>query len=123
MPEQDLIDVRVLVDGQPLEEHRESEATEEGIQRIRYVEVKAGQEFAIQICWKTGFDLNWAEALSYIFWVDKLPFCAYVQEERKDIHHRRGTLIKDVSETGRMVSLKNEIAGEWERFPYTFGVL
>lgn len=72
---------------------------------------------------EAGYDLKRADALSYSSWVDNLPFCAYGQYEKVDIDPRRGTLVDDVSKTRQMVSFRNELTGEWERCPYSFGVL
>jgi hypothetical protein len=58
MPEQDLIDVRFIVDGQPLQEYCEPEASDEGTERLRYVEITAGQEFSVQVTWSAGFTLQ-----------------------------------------------------------------
>jgi hypothetical protein len=123
MPEQDLIDVRVLVDGQPLQEYREPEATDEGPDRVRYVEVKAGQEFGIQITWKAGFDLKWTDALAYRLYVDDHNFFSYGAKEKRSIPHRRGTLVNDVLQVDESISFKNDVTGEWGICAYAFGVL
>jgi hypothetical protein len=123
MPAQDLIDVRIIVDGQPLQEYMEPEAIDEGSKRVRYVEVKAGQEFAVQVTWKAGFDFMWTEALTCRLWIDDLDFCTGDELEKRNIRHRHGKLLCDVSKITKVLMLKNDITAEWESCPYTFGVL
>ena len=123
MPAQDLIDVRINVDGKPLQEYMEPEATGEGNKRVRYVEVKAGQEFSVQITWKAGFELMWTEALTVEVCIDDINFKIWKALEKKDIQHRRGRLLHDEYMFMQSVHLKNDITGTWERCPYTFGVL
>lgn len=69
MPEQDLIDVRVLVDDQPLQVYREPETTDEGTDRVICIEITAGQEFGVQVTWSVGFNLHWADALYCKMWL------------------------------------------------------
>jgi hypothetical protein len=47
MPEQDLVGVRVMVNGQPLKEYLELETVDKGHERTKYVEVTAGQQFQV----------------------------------------------------------------------------
>ena len=123
MPAQNLIDVRMIVDGKPLQEYIEPEATDEGNKRVRYVEVKAGQEFAVEVTWKAGFDLMWTEALMVKVWIDDMDFSIGRPLEKRDMQHRRGTLLHDNYAFLGSVQLKNDITGVWEQCPYTFGVL
>lgn len=123
MPAQNLIDVRIIVDGQPLQEYMEPEATDEGNKRVRYVEVKAGQEFAVQVTWMAGFELMWTEALFFKVEIDDMELYTWDSLEKWEMRHLRGTLLHDHFATLDGVMLKNETTAKWEDCPYTFGVL
>jgi hypothetical protein len=123
MPAQNLIDVRIIVDGQPLQEYMEPEAIDEGNERVRYVEVKAGQEFSVQVTRMAGFELMWTEALRFTVEIDDLDFYSWAQIEKKDMRHRRGVILHDHFNTVDSSRFKNDITAKWERCPYTFGVL
>jgi hypothetical protein len=117
MPEQDLIDVRFIVDGQPLQEYCEPEASDEGTERLRYVEITAGQEFSVQVTWSR------ADALYCQTSVDTNDFHTYRAAYKKDIFHLLGTLTVDHLECMSGNNFKNELTREWEYCPWVIGPL
>ncbi|EXJ80328.1 hypothetical protein A1O1_08472 [Capronia coronata CBS 617.96] len=57
MPCQDLMDVRVLVDGKPLQEYLDPDGpADTSHQQTRYIEVKAGQKFSLEVTLLPGFE-------------------------------------------------------------------
>jgi hypothetical protein len=123
MPQQDLVDLRVMVNGQPLKEYLELETVDEGHERTKYIEVTAGQQFQVKIEWKTGFKLRWAENLHYKVYIDDNDFHTFDAKPSKQITHHKGGLGKPFSLTFPGIRLKNKVTGEWERRPPVFGAL
>jgi len=125
MPVQNFIDVGIIVDGRPLQEYLEPEAIDEGSKRVRYVEVKAGQEFAVHVTFKAGFDLRWAEALMSRVKIDDMGFCLGqpLDIDQRYMQHGHGILLHDCFVNMATVTLRNDITGILESCPLTLGVL
>ena len=64
MPLQDLIDVRVIVDGKEAIEYKDPDAVDGDKRCVRYIETMPGQQFSIKVEWLAGFRLLKADALS-----------------------------------------------------------
>lgn len=60
MPSQDLIDVRIVVDGAPLCELPDVAAPQDERVQTRYVEVKTGQTFSVEVELQEGFEFHTA---------------------------------------------------------------
>ena len=76
MPFSDFIDVSLHVDGAPLTEYPiplPDRRREENHRRMRYVEVKAGQKFAVVIQLQPGFQFHSASHLRAVLHIDQEP--------------------------------------------------
>ena len=63
MPTQELIQVRVFVDGEEVTEYEDPSAIDEDNKYVRYIETRPGQKFSIKVTWLTGFRIRWADGL------------------------------------------------------------
>ena len=92
MPVQDLIDVRVIVDGEEAIEYEDPDAFDEDNTCVRYIETKPGQKFSICIEWLPGFRIRWADALYCS--VDLGDGAGHPQSwlTTRQLEHDRGTL-------------------------------
>ena len=71
MPLQDYVDVRILVNGQPLPEYPDPEESENNDgAKVYYVEAIAGEAFIVRVRLLPGFRLNWAPYLCFRFRFD-----------------------------------------------------
>lgn len=131
MPSQSLVDVRIIVDGRPLKEYcdPDSDLDDENL-RTRYVEVKAGQEFAVRVKLLQGFELRSAKYVESVFQIDNhrdVRPCYFDAAADMQLDHQNGggTLLTDRAVTHGWDSQTdwNEDYGEWTELKWTFGAL
>ena len=130
MPSQDSIDVRILVDGQPLQEYRdpETDLDDENL-RTRYIEIKTGQKFAVRVKLLQGFELKYAKHVKSTVQIDdhaaELQGCSAEAVDMDTNPSGGGHLCDDfiiVDNWGGQV-IWNEDQGEWTAVKWTFGAL
>ncbi len=124
MPSKNFIDVRLLVDGQPLVEYHPPDGEAEPDQKLtRYVEVKAGQKFLIRVAFLPGFQFRFAPFVYYKFQVDDDDSFLFktVGYSACDVH--KGTLVKAVEREWVSTPWKDESTGTWHDYEYEFGAL
>lgn len=124
MPSCEFVDVRIVVDDQPLPEYQDPEATEDaGRHRRRFVEVKVGQRFEVQVSLQPGLTLQWAKHVGWECEIDHDPsyfFSSFSAESLKDC---RGVLSQASSHECCINERRNEATGVWESCPLMFGAL
>lgn len=124
MPQKDFIDVRILVDGQPLREYPDPDHNTDAEYKFsRYIEVKAGQKFAVQVTWLQGFRLKFAPFLYYeLYFDDDDEYFIFNPFPGKLQNHRKGVLTKEVKDLIPFYGAKGK-HGSWEQHPLVFGAL
>lgn len=123
MPNNDFIDVRVLVGNELLQEHDDPGGN--GDKRgtaVRYVEATTGQEFAVQVKILPGFNLRHAPWLCSMLYIDNIDKAWQTAIPCKDLPHSRGVLLQEHTHLFRTTALKDQ-QGLWRIAPYTFGAL
>lgn len=94
MPIQDLIQVRVFVDGEEAIEYEDPDGVDEDNKCVRYIETRPGQKFSVYIVWLPGFRIRWADALYCL--VDKNDGTGPDHNwfTARELWHDHGTLTK-----------------------------
>ena len=124
MPSQDNIDVRIVCDGRPLTEYPDPENSTLGENHFRrYVEVRTGQHFGIQVNLIRGFNFEYAPFVYAQVELDDAEDCSCYTFPKSSLNHRRGTILSTQNYTFKEVNYKNDATGNWETFPYKFGAL
>jgi hypothetical protein len=54
MPVKNLVEVSVLLDGQAAAEYQDPTIADTGNKVVRYIKVKAGQKFGVNVTWLAG---------------------------------------------------------------------
>lgn len=71
MPVHDHLEVRITVDGQPLQEYQVPDDEEtDGNKIVRYIEATVGQRFEVSVRWLPGFNLMQATNLIHSLHLD-----------------------------------------------------
>ncbi|KAJ9500418.1 hypothetical protein H2202_004213 [Exophiala xenobiotica] len=122
MPSKDFIDVRVLVDGQPLVEYHNPDG-EADHDLTRYVEVKAGQKFTIRMALMPGFEFRRAPLVHYRFRVDVNGCYTWNNVEYSECDTHKGTLGKAIERKFTRTPWKDESTGTWHNYEFEFGAL
>jgi len=124
MPQVDLVDVRIVVDGQPLQEYPSPEnvaAADDGAS-LHFVEAVAGQEFSVKVTWLAGFETHEAPYLYYDLELDDREKGWYDACTYKKTQVHGGSLVQEVSsELGE--SMYKDHQGQWKVFFFSFGAL
>ncbi|KAK5457984.1 hypothetical protein LTS15_004063 [Exophiala xenobiotica] len=124
MPSKDFIDVRVLVDGQPLVEYHDPDGAAEHDQKLtRYIEVKIGQKFTIRMALMPGFEFRHAPLVHYRFRVDVNGYYIWNNVEYSECDTHKGTLGKAIERKFTRTPWKDESTGTWHNYEFEFGAL
>ena len=92
MPVQDLIDVRVIVDGEEAIEYEDPDAVDGDKRCVRYVETMPGQQFSINVTWLVGFKICWADALYCLVRKGDEAWKQSSWRNARELKHNQGTL-------------------------------
>lgn len=123
MPEQNLIDVRILVNGQSLQEFPDTDGQYTGNENVVcYVQAETGQAFEVQVKWLSGYSLRHAPFLRAELKVDGHDTIACYSIKATKLRLKKGSLSKDFKKTFASVIAKNELE-QWKRYTFTFGAL
>ncbi|KAK5271219.1 hypothetical protein LTR96_003043 [Exophiala xenobiotica] len=124
MPSKDFIDVRVLVDGQPLVEYHNPDGEVEHDQKLtRYVEVKGGQKFSVRMALMPGFEFRHAPLVHSRFRVDVNGCYTLMNVEYSECDTYKGTLGKALERKFVCTPWKDESPGTWHNYEFEFGAL
>ncbi|KAK5326754.1 hypothetical protein LTR93_003617 [Exophiala xenobiotica] len=124
MPSKDFIDVRVLVDGQPLIEYIPPDGEAEHDQNLtRYVELKAGQKFSVRMALMPGFEFRHAPLVHSRFRVDVNGCYLLMNVEYSECDTHKGTLGKAIERKFACTPWKDESTGTWHNYEFEFGAL
>ena len=126
MPTVDNIDVRILVDNQPLREYQAPNGdTDDTHQKVRYIESVAGQKFRVRFRLLPDFDLvnrriRWFTTELRIDDGKNVRRSSYHVEA---LEHRNGYLLTTkVYECGGAICWDDDL-GDWEGYDFEFGAL
>ena len=130
MPSQDSIDVRILVDGQPLQEYRdpETDLDDENL-RTRYIEIKTGQKFTVRVKLLQGFELKYAKHVNSTVQIDDHAAdrqCCWAEAVQMDPNPSGGGRLYDdfiMTDDWDGQVMWDEDRGEWTAVKWTFGAL
>jgi hypothetical protein len=124
MPSKDFIDVRVLVDGQPLVEYRDPDGEAEHEQKLtRYVEVKAGQKFKVRVTFLPGFEFRFAPFVFYKLKIDNGNTFKFSTVDYSACVVHKGTLGKAIEQEFTSAHWRDGNTGMWYDYDYEFGAL
>jgi hypothetical protein len=127
MPAVDGLDVRILVSGKSLTEYSSPDGDHDEVgsrKRIRYIEVEAGQAFAVQTRLLQGFKLQHAPGIYIEATVDDADFYCYRHYGTNEIRHNRGTVLNDITiDTYTGPCHWDDAVGRWKNAQLTFGAL
>lgn len=123
MPQVDYIDVRIVANGQPLQEYADptNEDGEDGAS-VYFVESVAGQRFGIHIKWLPGLKLHSAPYLYCKVQVDDSQIYQYMTQACMNLNHRRGVLAEKLCQDIKSCKFKDD-QGIWRSCYFTFGAL
>ena len=127
MPTVDNIDVRILVENQPLWEYQEPNGdTEDSHRKVRYIESVAGQKFRVRLRLLPDFDLvrmqiRWFTTQIHF---DGDEFATLSAFNVEGLEHRNDYLLtaKVVADVG-LVTFRDDALGDWEVCALEFGAL
>lgn len=120
MPVLDHIDVRVIVNGQPLQEYPDPDGEEAGEDQIlRYIEATVDQRFEIIIRWLPGFQLKKASNLVHFLRLDGQNWVPPQPIECKNLP----SVLKAEKSFSYCNANINLGQGQFKRAFYTFGAL
>lgn len=123
MPSHGHVDVRVLVDGQPLQEYLEpDDDNEDENDQVRYIQAEANQRFAVQVTFEAGYAIHYAPFLIDELYIDDVPGCRYHDTETRVLEKRKG-ILKLPSTTLHDGIPAKDTSGQWRRACYEFGAL
>ena len=124
MPSQDFIDVRVLVNGQPLQEYADAHGTRDENQKTtRYVQVTAGQKFTVLVTLCPGFDFLGAPQVLTELKIDQDENFMYETIAYRDANAYRGILQSPEKVTYDSSHGKDDSTGKWYNYDFEFGAL
>lgn len=122
MPQVDLVDVRIMVDDQPLQEYPcpDDEAAAEDGATVHFVEAVPGQRFRVKVTWLAGFRTSQAPYLR----------CELQLDENKrrqvlrcnDLQVQEGILTQEAYVEFGTSKYKDD-QGQWKQCFYSFGPL
>jgi hypothetical protein len=118
MPIQDLIQVRVFVDGEEAMEYEDPDAVNGENTCVRYIETRPGQKFSIYIELLPGFRICWADALYCL--VDERAQDWLIA---RDLEHDHGTLTKRATLSFSSSVRKDPTTGRHNRYEWAFEVI
>lgn len=118
----DGIDVRIISDGTEYTEYADPESEDTGHRLTRYIEIKSGQHFVVQVRLLPDFNFHSANCLSWFLVVDGEPESTsskFLRDrfERK-VRDNQPCVIWNSNEI-----IYNHRSGLWERCPRVFGDL
>lgn len=124
MPSQGFIDVRVLVDDQPLLEYfdPDSEVSDDH-QVTRYVEVRAGQKFRVEVTLLPGFHFQRANYVKATLKIDHQRDHQFSCWSYQDVKGRRGEVQDSQTTNYGGVRCRSPTTGRWFMADYEFGAL
>lgn len=123
MPFHDYVDVRVTVNGQPLQEYPDPDAEEAGNDQIvQYIEATVDQRFEVSIRWCPGFQLMNASNLVHSLCLDGHFFVPPQPIERKSLQSANSILNAETTFTYSNACV-NLGQGQIRTADYSFGVL
>lgn len=123
MPTHDFVDVRVIVNGQPLQEYLEPEDEEAGEnQLVRYIEAAVDQHFEVSIRWLPGFQLKNALNLVHFLTMDGQFWVPHQPVECKGLLSSNTALNTEASYSYKSASLDLG-QGQIKKVSFTFGAL
>ncbi|KAJ9612306.1 hypothetical protein H2200_003903 [Cladophialophora chaetospira] len=124
MPSQGHIEVQVLVDDQPLLEHPDPDhEAGDDHQMTRYVEVKAGQKFKVNVTLLPGFHFQRANHVYITLHIDHQSATHWGAVSYQDVTARRGEVQKSWRKVFHGCALKDATTSRWFMTAYEFGVL
>ena len=123
MPAVDSIDVRIFVDGAPLDEYIDhNDDKSDGRTLHRYVVAELDKEFVINIKLMPGFNFGSSQMVYAVCKVDNLSGHGFEFLKRNTTSAKRILLAEESrSFTGEIY--QNESTGQWKKAPYVFGLL
>jgi hypothetical protein len=123
MPFHDFIDVRVTVNGHPLQEYLDPDGGEAGgDQLVKYIEATVDQRFEVFIRWCPGFQLKHASNLVHKLCLDGLEIVPPQPIERKGLPAIKNILNAEQSFVYRNVTTALA-QGQTGMIYYKFGAL
>jgi hypothetical protein len=124
MPAQEYINVRVYVDGQPLNEYPDpDDEAEDDHHMTRYVEVKAGQRFSVKVALLPGFKFLTASYICVKLFVDQNKNGVFHTCSYESATARRAELQLPLVFWFDQHTIRDEVTGQWVNACYEFGPL
>lgn len=123
MPIKNLIDVRVMLDAEVAHDYEISGEEDSRTKMVRYIQVKAGQNFGVSVAWLEGFEVHpeiadWG--LKYeIRKHDEINSVGHFFPGSQT-KHRNGLLIESVMNRCRGQYNKDKATGEYESVMWAF---
>ncbi|EXJ62729.1 hypothetical protein A1O7_03167 [Cladophialophora yegresii CBS 114405] len=124
MPALGHINVEVCVDGNPLREYSDPEREVEDDHHVtRYVEVKAGQKFSVEVVLLPGFKFFTASDVHIEFRIDQNNDVRYHNCPYESVEAHRGELRHRQEFWFHLRSVRDEVTGQWVSVCHEFGPL
>lgn len=124
MPVKNRVNVQLMVNDTPLHEYQTPEDEAIGATTEQsYVEIKAGQHFAVRITLMTGFKLHYASIYYWRITLDDYHISYYRTIDCENLRHKRGMILHDqVCWIDRTYEC-DQNTKIWSETPFVFGAL